>query len=262
VAIADGLRGVGIWTVPSSLTGGERPAGAPGVHLTIQGHTTALGWSADGALLAAGSREGSVVLWQTRHAWREASRDLGSTVWALAWAPRGRLLAAGLADGTARLLDGAGLRAVRSLGPPPRGGTAGTGGTVRQVRDYGVGLGPPGSPASRQPGGPAINALAWSGSGDLLSVTATGAPLRFWRLESGTVVGSYRDNWDMNAMAWLPDGSLMAVAADDGHVTLLRAAPVSSPMLATFCGAREAHLCTPLAGAGGEQGAPPSYMGR
>ncbi len=266
LAVANGLHAVTLWDVS------PRRPGASGARLErtlrLAGRTTALAWSPDGARLAVGTSEGHVVQWR-RDGWRSVVRTLGSEVWALAWAPSGTTLAAGCADGAVRLLSTANL-ATRSVLVAPFHRAP-----VRQAADYGAPVAPVVRARAKNhtkvngihiAAGGAINGLAWSPGGDLLAVTATGVPLRLWRPSSGAVLATYRPAWDQNVVSWRPDGTLAAVAMDDGSVVLLRAA---SPAFPTTVACRAhirdwcALLSRPLAPAPDRRsGVPPAFMGR
>ncbi len=266
LAVADGLHAVTLWNVSPTRRGGSR------VRLTrtlrLAGRTTALAWAPDGARLAAGTSEGHVVQWR-RDGWRGTVRALGSEVWTLAWAPSGTTLAVGCADGAVRLLAATDL-ATRSVLAAPFHRAP-----VRQAVDFGAPIAPVVRARARNhakgnsiriAAGAAINGLAWSPGGDLLAVTATGVPLRLWRPSSGAVLATYRPAWDQNVVSWHPDGTLAAVAMDDGSVVLLRAA---SPAFPTTVACRAhirdwcALLSRPLAPAPDRRpDAPPAFMGR
>ncbi len=229
LAVADGLHAVMLWDVSPRPMGGSRARLAR--TLRLAGRTTALAWSPDGARLAVGTSEGHVSQWR-RDDWRSVVRALGSEVWALAWAPSGTTLAVGCADGAVRLLAATDLATRSALVAPFHRAP------VRQAVDFGA----PVTPVTRVrtknhtkgntiliAAGAAINGLAWSPGGDLLAVTATGVPLRLWRPSSGAVLAMYRPAWDQNVVSWRPDGTLAAVAMDDGSVVLLRAASPAFP---------------------------------
>ncbi len=266
LAIADGLHAVTLWDVSPRRAGGSRVRLAR--TLRLAGRTTALAWSPDGARLAAGTSEGHVVQWW-RDGWRGTVRALGSEVWALAWAPSGTTLAAGCADGAVRLLAATDL-ATRSVLVAPFHRAP-----VRQAADLGAPVAPvvraraknhTKENSIRIAAGGAINGLAWSPGGDLLAVTATGVPLRLWRPSSGAVLATYRPAWDQNVVSWRPDGTLAAVAMDDGSVVLLRAASPAFPTTVA-CRAHIRDWCAllthPLAPAPDNRpGTPPAFMGR
>jgi WD40 repeat protein len=270
LAVADGQRSISIWDLAglvaqgrgSGHTGNSAPSmhARPAVVLHVSGHTTALGWSPSGRRLAVGTAAGRVILWTARAPWPWVTRALGSAIWALAWSPNGSLLAAGNADGAVRLLGGSTVQ-VHALLVAPFQRTP-----MLHVPDYGSPSPVNGHSGPKTAAGAAINSLAWSASGDLLSVTATGVPLRFWQPSRGSVLTAYRDNWDLNAVAWRPDGRRVAVARDDGGVLLLDVQVPSLIQTTWLCGLLGQHWCPPLLGTQpyGPAGSsvPPSYMSR
>jgi YD repeat-containing protein len=270
LAVADGQGSVSIWDLAglvaqgsgSSHTRNSAPStrGRPAMVLHVSGHTTALAWSPSGRRLAVGTAAGQVILWTAHAPWPRVTQALGSAVWAIAWSPNGTLLAAGNADGAVRLLGGSTLQ-VRALLLAPFQRTP-----VLHVPDYGSPSSASGRSGPKTAAGAAINGLAWSPSGDLLSVTATGVPLRFWQPSRGGVLTTYRDNWDLNAVAWRSDGRRVAVARDDGSVLLLDVQEPRSTPTTWLCGLLGPHWCPPLLGTQpygpAESSVPPSYMSR
>lgn len=259
LAIADGLHTISLWSIPALLSGTRRradalPAPQPR-RLRVAGHTTALAWSADGAYLAAGTREGRVLLWPTGVGGGRVTRSLGSSVWALAWSPAAPLLAAGGANGLVTLLAAPDLQVRRRLAIPF--GTK----PVYQVPNFGKPL-PAQTPQVLA--GPAINGLGWSPSGDVLGISAVGVPLRLWQPSTGSVVATYQEDWDMNAVAWRPDGRHVAVATDDGSVVLLRVADPTALIPTRLCHLAGPRWCNLLGYRPGSAGGatPPSYMSR
>jgi WD domain, G-beta repeat len=265
LAVADGQQSVRLWNIAAvtARSSGRHPYRAPSRPqrtLHVSGHTTALAWSTDGTRLAVGTLEGRVIVWQTQASWPRIARALGSRVWALAWAPTDLTLAVGGADGAVRLLSGRTLH-PRALLLAPFHQTP-----VLQVPDYGQPA-PAGTAGKPQlAAGAAINSLAWSPSGDLLAVTATGVPMRFWQPSRGVVLTTYWDNWDMNGVAWRGDGRRVVVATDDGSVTVLSVSEPRSAITEALCRLRGRDWCPPLLGrppgSGTASLVPPSYMGR
>ena len=76
----------------------------------------ALSWSPDGRVLASGSQDHTVRLWQGDTG-RELARLMGHQSWVdvLSWSPDGRILASGSRDKTVRLWDPDGARELARL---------------------------------------------------------------------------------------------------------------------------------------------------
>ncbi len=257
LAIADGEHTVSLWRMPARprVHGQPVPPRLQG-RLSTQGHNMALMWSPNGVCLVAGTLEGQILVWQSPNTSpRPITRTLGSPVYALAWTPSGDTVAAGGADGTVRLLAAKDLN-PRALLPAPLHPTR-----VLHVPDYGHTAAKP-----QLLGGAAINSMAWSPSGDILAVTATGTPLRLWQPARGAVIAAYQDTWDLNTVAWGADGSMLAAAADDGRVRILSVAEPGSQVQQPLCHLDGGPWCAPLLGQ--ETGSralpmsPPAYMSR
>src|SRR5262249_14894284 len=97
---------------PGPGTPGARPR-------TLKGHSgsvMAVAFAPDGKILASGSRDGTVRLWDVKTG--DLRRTLGvhtGDVYAVAFAPDGRLLATGGGDRTVRLWDVRTARVIRML---------------------------------------------------------------------------------------------------------------------------------------------------
>jgi WD40 repeat protein len=168
--------------------------------ITLSGHTGAVrsvAFSPDGRLLASGSWDDTIKLWDV--ATGSLVRSLsGHTDWVMsvAFSPDGRLLASGSWDDTIKLWDVATGSLVRSL-------SGHTG---------------------------AVNSVAFSPDGRLLASGSCGkaeglycvqGEIKLWEVASGREVRSLsgHTSWVMS-VAFSPDGRLLASGSYDGTIKL------------------------------------------
>ncbi len=162
------------------------------LHRVWQAHTdiaTVLAFSSEERLLASGSTDGSVKLWDVESGAALWSGEPASTILCVAFACDGGLLASGGLDATVRLWDpklGTLLEAVSHPGP--------------------------------------VSALAWSPDGHLLATGDDAGTIRLWEIEPSrpatcveSLVGHSSWVW---GLAFAPDSSRLASASWDGNVKL------------------------------------------
>lgn len=208
-ASADDLGVVVLW----DAEGAEPVASFPNYATTVY----ALAFSPDDQLLAVGRTDGAVQLWNLAEGVPLLSlRGHTNYVTDVAFSPDGRTLASGSLDTSARLWDLALLApdGVSSVAWSPDGGTIATGNTgVVRLWDAERGS------VTRELAAPEevgrIVALAYSPAGDRLAVAigpevqirdagGEGEPLRLFGHDGETA-----------ALAWSPDGALLASVGDD-----------------------------------------------
>jgi WD40 repeat protein len=152
------------------------------------GEIRALAFSPDGQLVASGSEDHTVKLWET-FTGREVRTLRGHSDWveSVAFRPDGRLLASGSWDGTVRLWD------VR------------TGRDVDTLRGHGS----------------AVLAVAFSPDGRLLASASTDGAIVLWDVDSGREVRRLEGHrgW-VFSVVFGPDGRLLASGSRDGTVRL------------------------------------------
>jgi WD40 repeat protein/putative methionine-R-sulfoxide reductase with GAF domain len=148
-----------------------------------------IAWSADGRLLAAGSYDGLVRIWEPRPA---ALRNILSghtaAVYTVGWSPDSRILASGSKDGTIRIWDGMTGLALRSV-------------ALGEYPVLGLGWSPDGQTI----------ACGTDHGAVILVNAATGSRLRDLHQHQGSV----------HMVAWSPDGELLASASNDGTVAIV-----------------------------------------
>ena len=155
---------------------------------TLEGHTdgvAAVSFSPDGSLLASGSSDGTILLWDMRS--RERVATLGHTdgVAAVSFSPDGSLLASGSSDGTILLWDMRSRERVATLGH--------TDGVV---------------------------AVSFSPDGSLLASGSSDGTILLWDMRSRERVATLGHTDGVVAVSFSPDGSLLASGLGDRTVLL------------------------------------------
>jgi WD40 repeat protein/CheY-like chemotaxis protein len=151
-------------------------------------HVDCVAWSPDSALLASGSYDNDIRIWDART--RKCLRILGGHnrgVSGLAWSPDGTMLASGSYDNTIRLWDVAEGRCV----------------------------------ASPEAHKPHVRGVAWSFNARFLASCGEDSEVVIWDTQPIRVFRKITGMSDWtNAIAWSPDGRLLAIASGDGIVTV------------------------------------------
>lgn len=172
-------------TTPTTNSTGTTP-GTPGGPIILSGHqdvVTSVSWSPDGTQLVSTSRDGTARVWSPAN--RQASATYTGhqgAVLTAAWRLDGFLLASGGEDQSVQVWD------------------------------------PTGSAQRSFPGlGSAISSVSWTTNNEGLVAGTLGSGDDTILLKNGRVIKSAQ-NFTVHALAFSPDGHLLALAFDDGTI--------------------------------------------
>jgi len=207
---------------------------------TLTGHrgvVRCLATSPDGILLASGSSDKTIKLWD----WTTGKEIMtlnghSSGVLAIAFSPDGRLLASGSGDKTIKLWQLPNRKAVRSLTGheeavnalafSPDGKVLASSGRDRAIRLWQVkgglfplGRGNKAKVLGRHPD--AVNALAFSPDGKVLASGGRDRAIRLWPLGAAENVRQSKEHQgEIAALAFSPDGKVLASGSGDNTIKL------------------------------------------
>jgi WD40 repeat protein len=210
---------------------------------TLAEEHSALAWASDRPVLATGTKDRVVCVWNRFGARQAVLGRHDEEVLALAWSPDGVLLASSSHDKTVRLwrpyargqpivLSGHG-NSVVSLAWSPDGRLLATGSTDQTVRLWHRGA--TGSPMVLEGHSTDVRRLAWSPDGTVLASGSGDGAVHLWRLDTlgRPVVLKGHGDW-ITGLVWSLDGRMLASSSREGTVRLWRSnrrrAPTYKPL--------------------------------
>ncbi|GAB3987767.1 hypothetical protein GCM10029978_107850 [Actinoallomurus acanthiterrae] len=242
----------GIWP-EHSRRGNATPrqsAATSGQDITLTGHTgnvDAVAFSPDGKILATGSNDTTVRLWDVAAA-RTTTTLTGHTgfVYSVAFSPDGKTLATGSTDGTARLWDVASARAasltghtdaVNSVAFNPDGKTLATGSWDGTVRLWDVATTRTTTTLTANTG--FVVWVAFSPDGKTLAAGGGNNSVRLWDVATARTLAALtfpavRGGYSaVQSVAFSPDGKTLAIGSSD---KLARLRDTATGRIATLAG--------------------------
>ncbi|MEW5959909.1 MAG: NB-ARC domain-containing protein, partial [Chloroflexota bacterium] len=207
---------------------------ARSVFTDVFGFVNSVTFSPDGQLLAVGTEEGEIRLWQVATGQRAGlCRGHANAVQSVAFSPDGRLLASGSKDQTVRLWDaytGQCLNTlpghtdwVRSVAFSPTGEILASGSDDQTVRLWD--LRQTGQALHTLPGHTDwVNSVAFSPTGETLASGSADQTVRLWDTHTGQCLNTLpgHTNW-VNSVAFSPAGEILASGSADRTVRLWNA---------------------------------------
>jgi WD40 repeat protein len=221
-----GDRDVRLWDRATA-----RPQGSP---MRVGGAVVGVAFSPDGRTVAAGAKDGAVVLFDraTQRPLRSPPSGNATAIQSVAFSADGRTLAAGGYDGTVRLWDldelaqpgsplDTGAEVVYAVAVSPDGRTIASGGTDGNVRLWNT--------AARTPRGPplatdagTVNSVAFSRDGRTLAAGGDNGKVWLRNADGSQAPGGplTANRGQVLTLAFSPDGRTLATAGHESRVRL------------------------------------------
>lgn len=196
--------------------------------LSIESGTTGdVAFSPDGRLLAFGTRQGDVMLWDLSRREPVATLPVTSKVTRLAFGPAGTL-ATGTSDGRVLVWN---IIRRRPAIPPLRHGAAVTALSVSSTGNTVISGGEDGTVIiwRAEDGtllkpiriGARITSLALARGNVILAIGSTNRSIVFWNIKTGLRIATLPQRAEVRSLAFSPNGTLLAAGRTDKRVLLL-----------------------------------------
>ncbi|KAJ5652726.1 hypothetical protein N7507_010152 [Penicillium longicatenatum] len=211
---------------------------------TLEGHGSiqSIAWSPDGSLLASGSNDKTVRVWDPATGQTVSTLEGHSdSVFSIAWSPDGSRLASGSYDTTVRVWDPTtgqtvstleGHGSVQSIAWSPDGKRLASGSYDTTVRVWDPTTG---QPVSTLEGHGSIQSIAWSLDGSRLASVSYDKTVRVWDPTTGQPISTLEGHIDfIYSIAWSPDGSRLTSGSNDKTVRVWD--PTTSQTISTLEG--------------------------
>jgi len=205
----------------------------------LKGHTKvvySIAWSPDDTLLASGSKDGTVRIWNTTTWTTERTINAHANgVWSVAWSPDGAMLATGGVENRVRIWDPltSAELAVLNLSTSPSVYAFSVSWSPDSSR-LAVGLSNSSVLIFDAETGVVLRTLVghtqqvictcWSPDGGRLASGSIDRSVRIWNVSDGLLIFTLRANTtsrnDINGLVWSLNGETLAAAGQDGNVRL------------------------------------------
>ncbi|MBO8152922.1 MAG: PQQ-binding-like beta-propeller repeat protein [Candidatus Marinimicrobia bacterium] len=188
------------------------------------GEVRSVAFSPDGNLLASGSSDRTVKVWDNSNGSLLWTGQHSGTVYSVSFSPDGNLLASGSSDNTVKVWDssngsllwtGQHSYAVSSVSFSPDGNLLASGSSDRTVKVWDNSNG---SLLWTGQHSYAVRSVAFSPDGNLLASGSSDNTVKVWDSNNGNLLWTGYHSYYINSVAFSPDGNLLASGSSDRTV--------------------------------------------